>query len=97
MSVPAAASCGGERPLDGRMSGRTLTPTLTPTGTPDPREDPREGSEDRGISLGVNTGTPIRGSAACQGTWRRSGWGMAVVVGGPFVRGYAMRDMPALV
>ncbi len=25
MSVPAAASCGGEGPLDGRMSGRTLT------------------------------------------------------------------------
>ena len=93
MSVPAAASCGGEGPLDGRMSGRTLTPTLTPTDTP----DPNGGSEDRGISLGVNTGTLIRGCAACQGTWRRSGWGMAVVVGGPFVRGYAMRDMPALV
>ena len=30
LSVPAAARCGGEGPLDGRMSGRTLplTPTL---------------------------------------------------------------------
>ncbi len=44
----------------------------------------REGGH---ISLGVNTGTPIRGSAAYQGTWRRSGRGMATVVGGPFVRG----------
>ena len=44
----------------------------------------REGGH---ISLGVNTGMLIRGSAACQGTWRRSGRGMAAVIGGSFVRG----------
>jgi len=34
------------------------------------------------ISLGVNTGTLVRRSGADQGTWQRSGWGMAAAVGG---------------
>ena len=46
---------------------------------PHPPPDPRE---DGHISLGVNTGTLFRRSAACQSAWRPFGRGMAAVVEG---------------